>query len=61
MKEIVKKYISPYYPRMSMGFVIKFIGTIMDLCIPYILAHTGHWEKHRARRGMLPKIWTYKW
>lgn len=39
MKEIVKKYISPYYPRMSVGFVIKFIGTIMDLCIPYILAH----------------------
>lgn len=39
MKEIVRKYISPYYPRMSVGFVIKFIGTIMDLCIPYILAY----------------------
>lgn len=39
MKEIVRKYISPYYPRMSVGFIIKFIGTIMDLCIPYILAY----------------------
>ena len=24
---------------MGVGFLIKFIGTIMDLCIPYILAH----------------------
>lgn len=24
---------------MSVGFLIKFVGTIMDLCIPYILAY----------------------
>ena len=39
MKEIVLRYLKPYYPRMGVGFLIKFIGTIMDLCIPYILAY----------------------
>lgn len=39
MKEIVGKYLEPYYPRMGAGFLIKFTGTIMDLCIPYILAY----------------------
>lgn len=39
MKEIIMRYLKPYYPRMGVGFLIKFIGTIMDLCIPYILAH----------------------
>ena len=24
---------------MGVGFTIKFVGTIMDLCIPYILAY----------------------
>lgn len=38
MKYIFSQYIQPYYGRMSIGFVIKFLGTIMDLCIPYILA-----------------------
>lgn len=39
MKQIISKYLRPYYGRMGVGFLIKFIGTIMDLCIPYILAH----------------------
>lgn len=39
MKEIVKRYLKPYFPRMGVGFLIKFFGTIMDLCIPYILAY----------------------
>lgn len=39
MKQIIFKYIKPYYGRMGVGFLIKFVGTIMDLCIPYILAH----------------------
>jgi len=39
LKEIVRQYLKPYAPRMGVGFLIKFIGTIMDLCIPYILAH----------------------
>lgn len=39
MKQIILKYLRPYYARMGVGFVIKFIGTVMDLCIPYILAY----------------------
>lgn len=39
MKKIVMQYLKPYFPRMGVGFFIKFIGTIMDLCIPYILAY----------------------
>lgn len=39
MKEIILRYVKPYYPRMGVGFLIKFTGTIMDLCIPYILAY----------------------
>lgn len=36
---IVRKYLGPYYPKMGVGFLIKFTGTIMDLFIPYILAY----------------------
>lgn len=39
MKQLVRKYLRPYFFRMGIGFGIKFGGTIMDLCIPYILAH----------------------
>ena len=39
MKGIISKYVRPYFGQMGYGFVIKFIGTVMDLCIPYILAH----------------------
>ncbi len=39
MKRIILKYLKPYFPRMGIGFLIKFVGTIMDLCIPYILAY----------------------
>ena len=38
MKQIISKYLRPYFPRMGVGFIIKFLGTVMDLCIPYILA-----------------------
>ena len=39
MKQIIIHYLRPCLPRMGAGFSIKFIGTIMDLCIPYILAY----------------------
>ena len=32
-------YLKPYIPKMSLGLLIKFFGTIMDLLIPWILAH----------------------
>ena len=39
MKKILTYYLKPYYFRMSIGFIIKFIGSIMDLCLPWILAY----------------------
>lgn len=33
------EYLSPYLPKMTLGLGIKFIGTIMDLFIPWILAY----------------------
>ncbi len=35
----VFKYLRPYAKRMSVGFLIKFIGTIVELALPWILAH----------------------
>lgn len=39
MKKIMTWYLKPYYGRMLIGFIIKFVGTIMDLCLPWILAY----------------------
>ena len=39
MKKILTVYLQPYYLRMAMGFLIKFTGTIMDLLLPWTLAH----------------------
>lgn len=38
VKKVFVLYLKPYYGRMFLGFIIKFIGTIMDLCLPWILA-----------------------
>ncbi len=38
MKYILK-YLKPYQGRVIIGSVIKFLGTIMDLILPWILAH----------------------
>lgn len=32
-------YVRPYLARMSLGLFVKFAGTIMDLALPWILAH----------------------
>lgn len=39
MQKILSYYLKPYYFRMSIGFIIKFVGSIMDLCLPWILAY----------------------
>jgi len=42
-KKIMKKilvYLKPYLPKMVLGLIIKFSGTIMDLLLPWILAYT---------------------
>jgi len=33
------EYIKPYIPRMTLGLLIKFSGTIMDLLLPWILSY----------------------
>lgn len=38
MKRLLE-YLKPNLSRMSVGLIIKFFGTIMDLLIPWILAH----------------------
>ena len=37
--EKIFQYIRPYLLRMAFGFSIKFLGTIMDLLIPWVLAY----------------------
>lgn len=39
MRKIIA-YLKPYFPRMALGLIIKFTGTIMDLLLPWILAYT---------------------
>ena len=39
MKKVLVWYLKPYYGRMVIGFMIKFISTIMDLCLPWVLAY----------------------
>ena len=39
MKRIITCYLRPYYGRMTVGFLIKFLGAVMDLFIPWILAY----------------------
>lgn len=39
MRKILAYYLKPYYGRMALGFGIKFTGTVMDLLLPWTLAH----------------------
>lgn len=39
MKKIITYYLKPYYAAMALGFSIKFLGTVMDLLLPWILAY----------------------
>lgn len=38
MKSVIK-YLKPYYGKMSRGFAIKTLGTIIELMLPLILTH----------------------
>ncbi len=38
MKTIFR-YLKPFVPRMSLGLTIKFIGSVMDLLLPWILSY----------------------
>lgn len=37
--KLILRYLKPFYGRMFLGLGIKVAGTIMDLILPYILAH----------------------
>ncbi len=37
--KLILRYLKPRYRVMFFGFVIKVLGTVMDLFLPYILAH----------------------
>ena len=37
--KLLIKYLKPFFGRMTLGLMIKILGTIMDLLIPYILEH----------------------
>ncbi len=39
MKTIILKYLRPFFKRMSIGFSIKTVGTLVELTLPYILSH----------------------
>ena len=36
---LILHYIKPHWKQMTFGMTIKLIGTVMDLLLPYILAH----------------------
>lgn len=36
---MVFRYLAPYKARLSVGFTIKVLGTLVELFIPYILSH----------------------
>lgn len=46
-------YLKPYYSKMALGLVIKFIGTIMDLLLPWILAYS---IDEVVPRGSVPPV-----
>lgn len=37
--QLILRYLKPYWGRVAYGMSIKLLGTVMDLLIPYILAH----------------------
>lgn len=36
---LILRYLKPYWGRVAWGMSVKLLGTVMDLLIPYILAH----------------------
>ncbi|MBQ8894711.1 MAG: ABC transporter ATP-binding protein [Clostridia bacterium] len=53
--KLIIKYIKPHLLQMAFGMLIKFIGTIMDLLLPYILAHII--DRVIPLGNMTPVLW----
>lgn len=39
MKKVLLHYLRPYYVKMAFGFVMKLIGAILELLLPWMLAY----------------------
>lgn len=37
--QLILRYVRPYMKRVAGGMTCKFLGTIMDLCLPWLLAY----------------------
>ena len=37
--KLVLKYLRPFFGKMTLGFMIKVAGTLVELALPYILSH----------------------
>lgn len=53
MKKIFTYYLKPYYLRMSLGFFIKFSGTLLDLFLPWTLAYMIDTVVPAGERGQI--------
>ena len=58
--KFILKYLRPHYTMMTVGLIIKIVGTLVDLIIPYILEHiidnvvpTGHITKVALFGGLM--------
>ncbi len=52
---LIVKYVKPHFAQMAIGMVIKFFGTIMDLLLPYFLAHII--DHIIPTKKIIPVIW----
>ena len=37
--KLLARYLRPFYGSMLIGLIIKIMGTLVELVIPYILSH----------------------
>ena len=51
--ELILRYVKPYTRRVLVGTAVKFVGTIMDLLIPWILAYIIDTVAMNSDRGQV--------
>lgn len=53
MKKVLLVYLRPYYARMALGFAVKFLGTLFDLFLPWLLAYIIDTVAPTGRRDLI--------
>ncbi|MDO5377016.1 MAG: ABC transporter ATP-binding protein [Clostridia bacterium] len=53
MKKVLLVYLRPYYVRMALGFIVKFMGTLFDLFLPWLLAYIIDTVAPTGRRDLI--------